>query len=101
MRLYLLPELRRLLELCGLSALEAYHYDNGVVYTGAKGAAVGLVRGAASRVPRLRSHIFVRATAAGAPDARALERTAESFRQFGLPAPARSASPCGRRPTCR
>jgi len=92
MRLYLLPELRELLARCGLSALEAFYFDNGNVYTGAKGAATGLIRCVAAGVPRLRSHVFVRAVAAAEPQSVALRRTADSFRQFGLPLPRSIAS---------
>jgi hypothetical protein len=98
MRLYLLPELRELLERCGFSVLEGFYFDNGNVYKGPKGLATGLIRSTAAQVPRLRSHIFMRAVAAAEPSATALRRTTESFRQFGLPLPrsiAASASALG------
>ena len=87
MRLYLLAELRELLELCGLSTLEAFHFDNGNVYAGAKGVATRLVRATAAQVPSLRSHLFIRAVASGEQQPAALLRTAQSFGQFGLPVP--------------
>jgi len=87
MRLYLLSELDRLLELCGFSTLEAFYFDGGNVYAGPKGAAIAAVRTVASCVPRLRSHIFIRAVAGSEPQAAALQRAAASFRQFGLPVP--------------
>lgn len=93
MRLYLLPELRELLALCGFTAVEAFYFDNGNVYAGPKGAATGVIRAAASSVPRLRSHMFVRAVAAGTPQAGAVHRAAGSFRQFGLPVPVALADP--------
>lgn len=93
MRLYLAEELRRLLELCGLRVSEASYFDNGNVYSGRKGVAIGAVRAIASGVPRLRSHIFVRAVAAGPPQPAATERVAASFRQFGLPLPLSIAGP--------
>ena len=87
MRLYLLPELRRLLELCGYVVEEGFYFDNGNTYVGSKGAAVGAIRRAAGCLPRLRSHMFVRAVKTTAPRPEAVERVAESFRQFGLPVP--------------
>jgi len=93
MRLYLLPELRELLTLCGLTALEAFYFDNGNVYVGTKGAATGVIRASASCIPRLRSHMFIRAVADATPRPGALHRAAESFRQFGLPAPSTITGP--------
>jgi SAM-dependent methyltransferase len=89
-RLFLLTEIVQLLELAGFVIDEATFFDNGNVYGGAKGVAIGAIRRATGIVPRFRSHLFVRATKSTDPSPAAWRRLDESFASFGLrrPSPA-------------
>lgn len=86
MRLYLLPELRELLALCELTALEALYFDKGTCTLGPRGWPP-----MSSARPRPASSACAvtcsSARADGSPQPAALHRAAESFRQFGLPVP--------------
>lgn len=87
MRLYLLEEMERLLNLAGFRIEHGKYFDAGNVYTGAKGAAIGSIRRIASVVPRLRSHMVIEASKAGEPPQETWQRLDEAFAVFGLPRP--------------
>jgi SAM-dependent methyltransferase len=92
-RLYLLDEMERLLELAGFQTVRGRYFDNGNVYTGAKGTAIGMIRRTAGVVPRLRSHMMIESIKAAAPHAEALRRLGESFSAFGMVMPGTSQRP--------
>lgn len=90
-RLYTLPEIRKILELCGFEVEEGFYFDNGSVYRGAKGTAMSALRRAAGMVPHMRSHLWVKARKIGDPTHDACERIQRTCELYGVSTGALSA----------
>lgn len=83
-RLYSIPEMKRLLKMTGFEVREAFYFDNGSVYQGLKGFGIGVVRRVSGVLPYLRSHMFVTAVKRSEPTPEAFQRLYQIICQYNL-----------------